>query len=80
MAHMAEPTATWDAGTLGCGELLVELRRRMRDQPPGTVLRVISADPGAPEEIPAWCRLTGTGLAGRETLAGDRFQFDLVGR
>jgi len=26
---------------------------------PGEVLRVTALDPGAPEDLPAWCRLTG---------------------
>jgi tRNA 2-thiouridine synthesizing protein A len=50
---------TWDAGDLGCGELVLELRRRVEALPPGHVLRLIARDPGAPADIPAWCRLTG---------------------
>jgi tRNA 2-thiouridine synthesizing protein A len=26
---------------------------------PGQVLRLIARDSGAPEDLPAWCRLTG---------------------
>jgi NifU-like protein involved in Fe-S cluster formation/TusA-related sulfurtransferase len=51
----------WDAVDLGCGELVIELRGRLRSMP-GEVLRVIALDPGAPEDIPAWCRLTGNRL------------------
>ena len=51
----------WDAGNLGCGELVLELRGRLMAIP-GQVLRVIARDPGAPEDIPAWCRLTGHAL------------------
>jgi tRNA 2-thiouridine synthesizing protein A len=29
---------------------------------PGAVLRLIALDPGAPADIPAWCRLTGHAL------------------
>jgi len=49
----------WDAGELGCGELVLELRSRMQTLAPGRVLRLIALDPGAPADIPAWCRLTG---------------------
>lgn len=58
-----QPLATevWDAGQLGCGELVLELRGRLQAMP-GKVLRVIALDPGAPEDIPAWCRLTGHAL------------------
>jgi NifU-like protein involved in Fe-S cluster formation/TusA-related sulfurtransferase len=57
--------AVWDAGDLGCGELLLDLRGRMAAIP-GRVLRVIALDPGAPEDIPAWCRLTGHTLIHQE--------------
>ena len=49
----------WDAGELGCGELVLELRGRMQALAPGRVLRLIALDLGAAADIPAWCRLTG---------------------
>ncbi len=52
----------WDAGELGCGELVLELRGRMLAMEPGRVLRLIALDPGAAADIPAWCRLTGHAL------------------
>jgi tRNA 2-thiouridine synthesizing protein A len=55
----------WDAGNLGCGELLLDLRGRLAAIP-GQVLRLIALDPGAPEDIPAWCRLTGHVLIRQE--------------
>jgi tRNA 2-thiouridine synthesizing protein A len=55
----APVAAVWDAGAMGCGELLLALRGRLQPLPPGAVLRVVARDPGAPEEMPAWCRLTG---------------------
>lgn len=51
----------WDAGNLGCGELVLELRKKLRAMPGGT-MKVISLDAGAPEDLPAWCRLTGNEL------------------
>jgi tRNA 2-thiouridine synthesizing protein A len=53
------PDAEWDAGTLGCGELVMELRTRLQSMRPGQVLKLMAADPGMPEDLPAWCRLTG---------------------
>ena len=53
------PAAVWDAGDIGCGELLLSLRGRLLALPPGARIEVIARDPGAPEEMPAWCRLTG---------------------
>ncbi len=48
-----------DAGSRGCGELVVELKLRMRALAPGELLKLTARDPGAPEDLPAWCRLTG---------------------
>ena len=55
----------WEAGALGCGELVIELRVRLKRMP-GQVLRVVATDPGAPEDIPAWCRLTRNDLLRRD--------------
>ena len=54
--------AEWDAGDLGCGDLVLELRGRVRALQPGQVLRLTARDPGAPEDLPAWCRMTGNAL------------------
>jgi tRNA 2-thiouridine synthesizing protein A len=50
---------SWDAGDLACGDLVLQLRGRMEAMLPGQVLRLIARDSGAPEDLPAWCRLTG---------------------
>lgn len=52
----------WDAGPMACGELVLALRVRLNSLPPGAVLRIRATDPAAPEDIPAWCRLTGHAL------------------
>ena len=49
----------WDAGETGCGQLVFELRRRMNELKPGETLEVTARDPGAPVDMPAWCRMTG---------------------
>lgn len=49
----------WDAGEMGCGQLVFELRARMDRLEPGESLEVVSHDPGAPTDLPAWCRMTG---------------------
>ena len=48
----------WDAGDLGCGELVIELRFRLKAMQPGEVIRVHATDLGAPADLPAWCRMT----------------------
>lgn len=48
----------WNAGALSCGDLVLELRQRVRNAP-GQVIKVIALDAAAPEDLPAWCRMTG---------------------
>ena len=57
---------SWDAGETGCGQLVFELRRRMNTLNPGETLEVIARDPGAPVDMPAWCRMTGHTLISSE--------------
>ena len=66
MSGTPRADATWDAGTLGCGDLLLQLRFRMEQLAPGAVLRLVALDPGAPADLPAWCGLTGHALVGAE--------------
>ena len=51
----------WDAGDMGCGELVLELRTRLRAMP-GRTLKVVATDLGAPEDLPSFCRMTGHAL------------------
>jgi tRNA 2-thiouridine synthesizing protein A len=52
----------WNAGEIGCGELLIELAGRMKRLAPGQLFELTALDPGAVEDIPSWCRLTGHAL------------------
>lgn len=54
--------AEWDAGDMGCGDLVLELRARVEALVAGRVLRLTARDPGARADIPAWCRMTGHAL------------------
>ncbi len=60
--HRSElaPTSqdAWDAGNMGCGDLVLELRVRLADLAPNDILQVRATDPGAPQDLPAWCRIT----------------------
>jgi tRNA 2-thiouridine synthesizing protein A len=51
--------AEWDAGDMGCGDLVLELRIRVHHLGAGQVLKLVARDPGAPADLPAWCRMTG---------------------
>ncbi len=54
--------AECDAGDMGCGDLVLELRARVEALVAGRVLRLTARDPGARADIPAWCRMTGHAL------------------
>jgi tRNA 2-thiouridine synthesizing protein A len=54
----SSPADTWDAGDMGCGELIMYLSMRLKAMP-GEVLKLIARDAGAPEDLPAYCRMTG---------------------
>jgi tRNA 2-thiouridine synthesizing protein A len=56
----------WDAGDLGCGELVLELLTRLSAMRPGQVLRLTALDLGAPQDLPAWCRMTGHTLVSQQ--------------
>ncbi|MCA8960179.1 MAG: sulfurtransferase TusA family protein [Planctomycetes bacterium] len=43
---------------MSCGDLVLELRKRMTALAPRQVLELRATDPGAPRDIPAWCGLT----------------------
>ncbi len=57
--QMSSSRSEWDAGDMGCGELVMELRLRMLALSPGECFRLTARDPGAPEDLPSWCRMTG---------------------
>lgn len=49
----------WDAGEIGCGKLAFELYLRLNRLESGDILQIITHDPGAPTDLPAWCQMTG---------------------
>ena len=60
------PQITYDAGPTGCGELIMNLFLTMKKLNSGDIIEVISYDPGAREDLPAWCRLQNHRLLERE--------------
>lgn len=48
-----------DVGDTLCGELALKLKIEVGKLEPGQVLQVIARDPAAPQDLPAWCALTG---------------------
>jgi tRNA 2-thiouridine synthesizing protein A len=52
-----EPEIWLDERGEKCPMPVVHLARAARDLPPGTAIAVISDDPAAAHDIPAWCRM-----------------------
>ena len=53
-----------------CPVPVIELARALPTVEVGDVVEVLSDDPAAQHDIPAWCRMRGQEFVGRE---GDRF-------
>jgi tRNA 2-thiouridine synthesizing protein A len=51
-----------DFGDMGCGDLVMALLKIMRRMEVGQVIKFRALDPGAPADIPAWCRMRGYAL------------------
>jgi len=51
-----------DVGDTLCGDLALMLRIELNKLEPGHVVKVIARDPAAPQDLPAWCELTGNAL------------------
>jgi len=56
----------WDAGDMGCAQLVVQLKLRLDRLGPGERIEVVATSPGAPADLPAWCRMTGHALVSAE--------------
>jgi tRNA 2-thiouridine synthesizing protein A len=55
-------TASWDAGEMGCGGLILGLRRALDKLQANELLELVARSAGASVDVPAWCRITGHGL------------------
>ncbi|MEZ6186149.1 MAG: sulfurtransferase TusA family protein [Planctomycetota bacterium] len=65
-APPARADGRWDAGDMSCGDLVLALRGKLGELPPGAVLLLRALDSAAPEDIPAWCRVTRNPLLREE--------------
>jgi tRNA 2-thiouridine synthesizing protein A len=53
-----------DARGLLCPMPVIRAQDRIKDLQAGDVLEVISTDPGARNDVPAWCRINGHEVLG----------------
>ena len=75
MGQQYIPVMTYDAGPTGCGELIMNLFLNMKKMNSGEIIEVISYDPGAREDIPAWCRLQKHHLLQRDDVGNNSHYF-----
>jgi len=69
--HPYPPDASFDGGSLDCGNgLLLLIRRHIDPLKAGQLLEIRSTDSSVEEDLPAWARLTGNELISR-TREGD---------
>lgn len=68
-----------DCRGLVCPQPVIELGRRIGEVTVGGVVGVVSTDPAAVYDVPAWCRMRGQDYLG-EDLAGDGVPRYLVRR
>jgi TusA-related sulfurtransferase len=64
-----------DCRGMRCPLPVIELARRIGDVPDGAVVTVISDDPAAATDIPAWCRLQGHTYIGTAPPADDAVSY-----
>ena len=56
--------AVFDGMGQACVDLLLAMARQVKAMTPGAILKVVTDDPAAREDLAAWCRMTGHELAG----------------
>ncbi len=61
-AESPAPTASFDALGQSCIDLLLPMSKMVRALAPGQVLRILSDDVAAREDLRSWCRMTGNEL------------------
>lgn len=65
-AATGRPTLVEARGVL-CPVPIIRLARAARSLPPGSILELLSDDPAAAHDVPAWCRLRGHTLLSEST-------------
>ena len=73
------PDLELDCRGMLCPMPVIELARRIGDVGVGALVAVVTADPAARVDVPAWCRMRGQEYVGEDT-AGDGQPRHLVRR
>ena len=64
------PVATVDNRGMLCAQGILRLMRALTPLQPGSLVRVLSTDPAAEGDYPAWCRNTGHVFQRHERVDG----------
>ena len=64
------PEVTVDARGVLCPVPIIRLARAAAARPAGTVLELLTDDPAAVHDVPAWCRLRGHTLLATQVDSG----------
>jgi len=64
-------TVTLDCRRLLCPLPVIRVQDRVADLAPGTQVEAICTDPGALQDIPAWCRINGHTVLGTDSKDGE---------
>jgi tRNA 2-thiouridine synthesizing protein A len=70
---MAEKTV--DATGLSCPLPVLKARKALRELAPGQTLELLATDPGAVEDIPAFCLSSGHELLESSTINKNMYRF-----
>ena len=62
-----------DCRRLLCPLPVIRVQDRVAELPPGASLKVICTDPGALQDIPAWCRINGHSVLEARSKGGEYF-------
>lgn len=68
-----------DARRLLCPMPVIRVQDRVKTLKPGTLLEAVCTDPGALNDIPAWCRINGHKLLETRTEGDEYFVVIEVG-
>lgn len=68
---MTEPDVTVEARGVLCPVPIIRLARAARVLPPGSLVALLTDDPAAEYDVPAWCRMRGHALVSSADLPAD---------
>lgn len=64
---------TLDCRRLLCPMPVIRVQERVESLAPGDTLTAVCTDPGALQDVPAWCRVNGHEVLSTETRGGEYF-------